>query len=253
MLYLLYMETDNINFNNSYYESLDENFKEAVNLMERDFSHAELIGLLKNGNIPQKQAAALRISTINNAEELQILFDNLTGQDGKIREAVSLKIKELVTSQRLEKYFLDKDFASTNSKTILLAVTDINGNICRNIIDTIKSLKNIEVFCTNFCPLLLGETEQLIQTLEKLDDLDGKYKINKDAFKLYWCLETINIVYDKLLPEELYKIISKAKNIKEYTIREKVAKILSNDIGNNKLTEIRKELKEDENYYVRRF
>ena len=83
------MVNQELNLNNTYYETLDENFKEALKLIERNFSHSELINLLKNGNIPQKQIAALKLDTINSQEEAAILLKNLTGQDGKIREAVS--------------------------------------------------------------------------------------------------------------------------------------------------------------------
>ena len=43
------------NLNTGFYENLDKNFEEALNLSMQDFSHEELIEFLKNGNIPQKQ------------------------------------------------------------------------------------------------------------------------------------------------------------------------------------------------------
>ena len=79
--------------NNSYYETLDENFTQALKLYEQDYSHEELIKLLESGNIVQKQIAALRLEGINSDSDADILISNLTGQDGKIREAVSLRLK----------------------------------------------------------------------------------------------------------------------------------------------------------------
>ena len=80
--------------NSSYYETLDENFAQALKLYETEYSHDELIRLLQNGNIVQKQIAALRLDGINSKSDADILISNLTGQDGKIREAVSLKLNE---------------------------------------------------------------------------------------------------------------------------------------------------------------
>ena len=59
--------------NNSYYETLDENFTQALKLYEEEYTHDELINLLKSGNIVQKQIAALKLSTIQNQKFLQHL------------------------------------------------------------------------------------------------------------------------------------------------------------------------------------
>ena len=91
--------------NNTYYETLDENFIQAVNLYEKKHSHAELIEMLKDGNIPQKQIAALKLDAINSENEAQILVSNLTGQDGKIREAVSLRLDEFMSNEKYLPYF----------------------------------------------------------------------------------------------------------------------------------------------------
>ena len=54
-------------------------------------------------------------------------------------------------------------------------------------------------------------------------------------------------------PEILAGILKETKNIQEYTIREKTAKILSKIKNNPELSYIKSELKNDRNYYVRRF
>ena len=84
--------------NNSYYETLDENFTQALNLYEADYSHEQLLKFLKSGNIVQKQISALRLDTIKSVEDAQILLSNLVGQDGKIREAVSLRLNEFMSN-----------------------------------------------------------------------------------------------------------------------------------------------------------
>jgi hypothetical protein len=235
--------------NNGYYETLDENFKQALNLFEQDYSHHELIELLKNGNIVQKQVAALRLETILSDEDAQVLIDNLTGQDGKVREAVSLKIKEFLANDYLRGYF----DCVKNYQVFLNAVIDINGNICRNIIAVISYLKKDSNFCNLFCKALVELCFGLLDKISKFDIQDGKYTINKEVFKLYWCLETVFVYWDKINFEDLKAILLKSKNVHEYTIREKVAKILSLGFNDNQLLKAQKELQLDENYYVRNF
>ena len=235
--------------NNSYYETLDENFKQALNLYEQEYSHSQLIEFLKSGNIVQKQIAALRLETIKSAGDAKILLSNLTGQDGKIREAVSLRLKEFMSDKDLVKYFDGK----LNCQVFLDAVIDINANICRNVISAISNLKNDTGFCEIFCSGLCEMTKKYLDIVEKFYFREGKYKVNKEAFKLYWCLETIYEFYNKINFEDLKEIIKRAKNIQEYTIREKTAKILSRNFDDSELEKIKQELKNDDNYYVRRF
>ena len=235
--------------NNSYYETLDENFKQALNLCENDYSHSELLEFLKSGNIVQKQLSALKLETINSKNEAQILVSNLVGQDGKIREAVSLRLNEFMSNPETLKYFETAE----NYKIFLAAIIDINGNICRNVIGAISFLKNNDNFCNQFCPELVKLTKSLLDIIEKEDFFEGKYKVNKEVFKLYWCLETIYVFWDKINFSDLKEIILRTKNIQEYTIREKAAKILTRDFSDAELLKAKETLKNDSNYYVRRF
>ena len=237
------------NLNNTYYETLDENFEQALKFYETNYTHEQLIEMLNMGNIVQKQIAALRLDTITSKSEARILTENLTGQDGKIREAVSLRLKEFMANPILINYFKNPDCY----KKFLDAIIDINGNICRNIISAISNLKNDDIFGSIFCPKLINLTSELTDTVSQFDFSDGKYKVNKEAFKLYWCLETIYVFFDSFNIEELKPILMKTKNIGEYTIREKTAKILTNYFEDKDLSQIKEELKNDSNYYVRRF
>ena len=241
----------NLDLNNDYYQTLDENFKEALNLIDKELSHSELIEFLKSGNIPQKQLSALRLDKLENSDEAEILLNNLVGQDGKIREAVSLKIKELTSNEIYLSYFSSINL-DILSDYFLAAIVDINGNICRNILDSIIYFKENKNFLNLFIKKLINLVHDLIGKINNFDVKDGKYKVNKELFKLYWCLEAVNILYNKLPIEELKKIVIEAKDIEEYTIREKVAKILVNEQNDDELISIRKELKSDSNYYVRR-
>lgn len=235
--------------NNSYYETLDENFAQALNLYERDYTHEELISLLKNGNIVQKQIAALRLDNITSVEDADVLIDNLTGQDGKIREAVSMRICEFMADERYLKFF-----QSNKSYDVFLdAIIDINANICRNIILAISNLKSDEDFCEKFCTKLVEMTLNLLNEISKFDFQQGKYKVNKEVFKLYWCLETVFVFFDKIDFSKLKQIILMAKDIEEYTIREKAAKILTQKFDDEDLALAKEQLKNDSNYYVRRY
>ena len=237
------------NLNNSYYETLDENFKQALNLCENNYSHSELLEFLQSGNIVQKQLSALKLKTINSQNEAQILVSNLVGQDGKIREAVSLRLNEFMSNPKTLEYFESPE----NYQIFLAAIIDINGNICRNVIGAISHLKNNENFCNQFCQELVILTKDLLGKIEKDDFFEGKYKVNKEVFKLYWCLETIYVFWDKIKFEDLKEIILRTKDIQEYTIREKAAKILTRNFSDPELLKAKEALKNDSNYYVRRF
>lgn len=235
--------------NNTYYETLDENFTQALNLYENDYTHEELISLLKDGNIVQKQISALRLDGVYSPEEAGILTANLTGQDGKIREVVSLRLNDFLSDSR----FVDFFKSASNYDIFLDAVIDINANICRNVISAISNLKSDNVFCTNFCPKLVALTGDLLDKISKFDFQQGKYKVNKEVFKLYWCLETVYVFRNEINFADLKQIILMAKDIEEYTIREKAAKILTGIFCDNELENAKIQLQNDPNYYVRRF
>ena len=218
-----------------------KNLNTALNIYENNYSHEELINMLKNGSDVEKQISALKLEKLTSTEDAQVLIDNLTGRDGKIREAVSFKLKEFMSDNNYIKYFQTQE----NCNIFLDAITDINGNICRNVISAIVNLKNNEEFCNKFCDLLVNLTTSLIEKIERFNINDGKYKINKEIFKLYWCLEAIYYFSGKINISELTNIISKTKNINEYTIREKTAKILTQNFNNEKLQKYKKELSLD--------
>ncbi len=249
MLYYLCRLSEEYNLNTSYYETLDENFNKALELFQTEFTHSELINLLQNGNIVQKQISALRLDNILSESDADILMSNLVGQDGKIREAVSFRLKEFLQNPACHKFFLKEK----NYDIFLAAIIDINGNICRNTISAITNLQIYPQFCSYFCQKLAEMTTALVQKVQEFDFQDGKYKVNKEVFKLYWCLETIYVFTDFIKFDILKKILLEVKNTGDYTIREKAAKILAKIRCDSDLLHARNELKQDRNYYVRRF
>ncbi len=237
------------NNENNYFNSQEENFSQALILAGKDFSENELFSMLKNGNITQKQIAALRIKTIKSEPEAQIFLDNLTGQDGKIREAVSLRINEFMSESTCRDFFKN----TVACDKFLDAITDINGNICRNIINAVSNIKTDKQLSKYYTEKLTAKIWQLYDIIKDFDLQDGKYKVNKEVFKLYWCLESLYDFACIIDLEELKKILSATSSVNDYTIREKTARILTLNFHDPQLAEIKNMLKNDNNYYVRRF
>lgn len=208
------------------------------------YSHEYLVELLKNGSIAEKQATTIKIDGIYSKEEAIIFISNLTGCDGKIREAVSFRLREFLPQN--PSFYID--FVDQ----FLDAIIDINGNICRNTIEAIQVLKSFPQFTSEFCSKLAQKTLEIIPPILAFDIQEGKYKINKEVFKLYWYLETISTFVEFIDAETLFEILSKTKNVKDYTIREKTAKIISKIKNSSKFDALKAELKQDQNYYVQR-
>ena len=206
--------------NTSFYENIDVNFEEACKLAENNFSKEELISFLKQGNIPEKQIAALKIEKIDSKEEAKILVSNLTGCDGKIREAIAQKINTLLIQGFDISYFTEYPDIFAN------ATIDINGNICRLVIDSISILRKDKSFSENYLKKIIGFINETFNELDKFIFRDKKYVINKQLFKLYWCLETLKLFVNEIPSETLYQMLKRASIEKEYTIREKVAQVL---------------------------
>ena len=229
--------------NSGYEESLDKNFGRAYSLCTGRFSHEELFEFLKNGNMPEKQFAALEISKLNSQDEADILMNNLTGCDGKIREAVAFKISELIQTNKKLFYYYPEIFAD--------ATIDINANICRTIIECLNYLKDNSEFAKSYTDKILMFINDALETLDSFNFRDKKYTINKQLFKLYWCLEGVNVFFEKLDENDLIEPLARCAKLEEYTIREKVALVLKHEVKTEQLINLKKHLKSDSNYYVK--
>ena len=232
------------NLNTGFYKDLDTNFERALELSKVNFTHEELIKMLKIGNIPEKQIAALKLEKLNDELDAEVLVSNLTGCDGKIREAVALKINNLLSeNETYSKYF-------NQAEVFANASIDINANICRLVIDSVLILKKDKIFAEKYLNRILLFINQAFEELDNFIFRDKKYVINKQLFKLYWTLEALKVFANEIDVTTLYPILDKASKEREYTVREKVAQILVNS-KDEKFSEIVERLKNDENYYVR--
>ena len=230
--------------NNNFYKDLDINFEQAYKLCSQNFSHEELISLLKNGNIPEKQIAALKFDFVNSETDALALVSNLTGCDGKIREAVAQKIYALSLENNTTKIC----FSKLSPEIFANATIDINANICRYVIDTIELLKDYKPFIIDYSNYISKFSLAALDELDNFIFRDKKYVINKQLFKLYWCLESVKIIYDYINSETLDEILKRSALQEEYTIREKVAQII---VKYDSYAEMQNMLKNDKNYYVR--
>ncbi len=217
-----------------------KNLVKAVETASREELFAMLAGetgaesTLAGDKIFEKQMSALQIDSVKTAAEAQIFVNNLTGVDGKVREAVSFRLVEFIAAA--------PELFIVHADVLLKAVIDINGNVCRNVIAAMKFLPP-ECFCAE----LINMTDEILRGMPKEQGQKG-YKVNKEIFKLYWCLEAIG----EFCSDVPAGILRQSAAIHDYTIREKTAKILSSIARNQELDKIRQELESDDNYYVRR-
>ena len=234
----------NENINNSTSNKIDNNIENAYVMSQRMYEHSELIKLLSEGSIAEKQIAALEFDYVKTQDDAAALIKNLTGCDGKIREAVAHKIYYLIKNQPDSKSI----FAECSVEDWAKATIDINANICRSIIDSAKELIDNESFSKAYAQNIVQYTEEALNELDKFIYRDKKYTINKQLFKLYWCLEALAYFY-KFVPDTVMEsILNRSSVQEEYTIREKVAQII---VKTDKYSKLKSRLSDDENYYVR--
>lgn len=223
--------------------SLETNFNVAMNMSRQDYEYDELIALLNSDKIVEKQIAVLKLEEIKSQADAEILVSNLVGQDGKIRESVAFKVNELMQNGDYSTFFQnDKIF-----ETFLQGIMDINGNVCRQIVDLAVNNE----FKAYLCKKLPSEIVKILAQIEKIDAESKQYVISKRNFQLYWALEALFNVIDIIDIKNIIPILIKTGEFQDYTIREKTAKILAN-IDNSELGVIKEKLKNDKNYYVKR-
>ncbi|HNW26348.1 MAG TPA: hypothetical protein PLG15_02650 [Candidatus Gastranaerophilaceae bacterium] len=232
--------------NNTFDKTWEENFNNSLNTIPQNHSYEELLELLKSGGVSQRQLAALELEEIKSKNDAKILVSNLIGQDGKIREAVSFKINEFVKNKNYIQFFIDENIF----KKLLQGIMDINGNVCRNIVSCELFLnKDFRGF---LCKNLPKKIDEILILIKNLNKDEKQYKISKRNFQLYWSLEALFEIIEEIDLEKIKKILFETAEFKDYTIREKTAKILTR-INSPFFVKLKEKLKNDENYYVKRY
>lgn len=226
-------------------QNLEANFNAAMNLSSKRHEYQELLDLLSSDKIVEKQIAALKLNEIKSQSDAKILVSNLTGQDGKVREAVAFKINELAQNPDYLQHFLKNDIF----EILLDGVMDINGNVCRMVVSS-KFFEN-EVFCDFLCAELPERIMRIINDIKELDLCAKQYVVSKRNFQLYWALEALYNIINMVDFDKIKDILEFCADFYDYTIREKTAKIVSK-LDNPQVQEMKEKLMNDENYYVRR-
>ena len=238
--------------NRAFNKSFDDNFNTAMKMCDFEYSHTQLVDFLSSSTeIVEKQIAALRLEKIESKNDADILVSNLINQDGKIREAVAFKINELIKSPLYTEFFLNNQ----NYDIFLAAIMDINSNVCRQIIEAVESLRPYNEFKEYFIEILLKTISDLFEEAAKMDMTDKKYVLSKKNFQLYWCLETLIDFAEFIEFQRIKEILIAGGKFYDYTIREKIAKLLKQGFYDEypEVSELKEKLKNDENFYVKRY
>lgn len=207
--------------------------------MECEFPRDEIFAALSGDDDIKKQIALIKLDGVKSVDEAKMLTSVLTGQHGPVREICSFRINEFLKDENEREYFCGADLR----EIFLNALNDIIPTVARNILEVIKFLPEQEVV-----------QETLLDRILTLDDyvedetLLSNHEIIKKTFKLYWYLETLaEFAKEVEYREKFAKVIEKSYNHEDYTIREKVSKILSKV---NDFAEYKDMLKNDTNPYV---
>lgn len=216
-----------------------DDMNKAYSLMESEFPRDEIFAALSGDDDIKKQIALIKLDGVKSAEEAKMLTSVLTGQHGPVREICSFRINEFLKDENVREYFCGEDLR----EIFLNALNDIIPTVARNILEVIKFLPEQEIV-----------QEALLDRILALDDyvedetLLSNHEIIKKTFKLYWYLETLAEFAKEVEGREKFaKVIEKSYNHEDYTIREKVSKILSKV---NDFAEYKDMLKNDTNPYV---
>ena len=223
------------------YEKNMKMLSQAIMHCEQKLSHENIIKVLQGDDDIEKQLRLIELKEIKSQEEADILVFNLTQHSGPVRETAAYKICELIENDEFCKYFQTKKIMDTFVK----AITDINPTVSRTSIEIIKYVENAEYIYEKIL-------EEVNTTLSQLDieTKNRSYVQNKKNFNLYWNLEALISISEKIQANtELNKILKITAQSNDYTIREKTAKAAS--IFN--LTDILETLKDDTNVYVRKY
>lgn len=211
----------------------------AYDLFDDEFSKEQILNVLQSDDDIKKQVCLIKLQDISSNEEAKILVSVLTGQSGPVREICSAKINDFLKNEEMRDFFAGEEIR----EILMNGLNDIIPTVARNILEVIK-----------FVPDLESVKRELLQRIldidEEKEDVEAlsNHEIIKQTFKLYWYLETLAEIADFCQNDEAFgEVIARYHSHSDYTIREKVAKILARVNGFEKYKDI---LKNDENPYV---
>ena len=171
------------------YEKNMKILSHAINCCERELSYEQIIQVLKGDDDIEKQLRLIELNKIDSQEDADILVFNLTQHSGPVRETCAYKIQDLISNPDYSKYFQTQEIIDTFVKSI----TDINPSVSRSAVEFIKYIENFEY-------LYQSIITELKETLSQLDvEIKNRsYVQNKKNFNLYWNLEALISISDKI-------------------------------------------------------
>ena len=143
--------------------------KQAYDISLKDYSKDEIMRILSENDDIIKPVAIINLKSIENEFEAKLLLKHLTGKDGRIREAASYMLFEL---EGVSSFYTDK----SSLLTILDGISDINPNVCRNIISFIDKNKDLKEKIT---PYVINKTKEVIEGLSKFFKEGSKFIENQ--------------------------------------------------------------------------
>lgn len=230
-----------------YSEVYENNIKllnSAIECCNQHFSHEDLIDELALDNDIKKQLCLIELKELKSQKEADLLVFNLTGKSGPVREAASYKILELIKNEKFNGFFQTTSILDSFTN----AITDINPSVSRNTVEIINFIENTDYIIQNIINAILT-------TLNSMKDIkqNRSYVANKKNFNLYWNLEALSILADKIsIDDDLISIINVTYKSNDYTIREKTAKLIYN-LKSDIFNDIVQILKNDDNIYVKKY
>ena len=211
----------------------------AYNLMEKDYTNFEIFTVLSGDDDIEKQVCLIKLEKLSSQEDANKLISVLTGQHGPVREICSAKINQFLKNNEYQDYFKGENIR----EICLNALNDIIPTVARNILEVISLLPEKKIVSDSLLNRILK-----LREYKDDEELLSNHEIVKKTFKLYWYLEALYEFSDIIQEnEKINDVIKFVYNHDDYTIREKVAKLLSKMIGFEEYKEI---LKNDENPYV---
>lgn len=228
--------------------NIEKEIEKAVELCKKEYSRDDIWRILRISSAEspeiniEKQICILKLDSVLSQSEAELLVFHQTNHHGLIREATAQKINEFMKDSEQVKYFQTE----TILDSLLKAVNDINPNICRLIIEILPKIENKKYILDK----LYQRFEFVFEELEKLKRSNW---YTKKLFNLYWCLESLAVLKAPI-DERLEGVLKRSVLIRDYTIREKTAMVIHYLSGTSpSVCEIKALLKQDENYYVKRY
>ena len=231
---------------NNLYENNMKTLSKAIEYCDTAFSHEEIINVLSSDDDIKKQLCILNLNNLNNQSEADILVNNLIRHAGPVRETASYKIFDFISNPSYNAFFQSENIINS----FISAVADINPSVSRNAVQILKYVQDSDYIYKSVIKIINN-------ILENIDNetKNRSYVQNKKNFSLYWNLEAIISISDKITSgDELIEILKTTAKSSDYTIREKTAKtakILS--LKNPKFFCVIDILKNDENIYVKKY